>query len=164
MPNSLVIAIIFKLVNFAVIVSLFIFLCKRYVMPWIYAALEEKKKVVDDLEHMINVLHAEHESLNRNIQAQETLHKELTLKLERWNSSFEKLKKQYEQQKEKRRLELVRINDLRAHAIMVQKIERIVVPEVVSKLTEQLKAHYSNQHKGEAFVDYIVTHISKDVA
>lgn len=164
MSSTHVIAIVFKLLNFAVIVSLFVYLFRRYVIQWIYSSLAEKKKVVDDLEHMVNVLHAEHESLDRHMQEHELLHHDLNRKLEQWNTRFEQAKKQREQQQAKRREQMARINEIRAHARMLQSIERIVVPQAVIQMTDQLQAKYQDNQASNAFLARIINHLSKETA
>lgn len=164
MSSTHIIAIIFKLLNFAVIVSLFVYLFRRYVIQWIYATIAEKKKVVDDLEHMVNVLHAEHESLDRHMQEQEFLQQDLNRKLEQWNSRFEHVKKQHEQQQAKRREQIARINEIRAHARMLQKVERIVVPQALIQMTDRLQSKYKDNQVGHSFLARIINHLSKEAA
>ena len=161
MHNTTIMAATFKLINFSVVVYLFVYLFRRYVLAWVYAAIAEKKKIVDDLEHTVNVLHAEHESVDRHMQEQDAMHHELMEKLERWNNRVESAQKQYALKAEKQRALLERTAEIRASARVMIQVEKTVFPKVLQTATERLETKYANEQEGHAFLAAMIAQLRK---
>lgn len=162
MFNESIVAIVFKLINFVVIVGIFVYVFKRYALSWIYQTLSERKKTVDDLEHMVNVLHAEHTALDRHMHEEEQTHQALARKLTLWNERFEQMQKTIDAKKQRQKELIEHKEKQQQQALAMRYYKKSLGLQAIAGVTERAQAKYGDEHQGHIFNKSIIAHLKKE--
>ncbi len=152
--------IFFALLNFGIVIAVFIYVALRYARPLVTSKITAQKKMFD-------TLHNEHRQLlfTQKQVEQETVDQEgtcanLFAKINEWKRSVELLRAQNDSERQyaiKQADEKLSLQS-RNHALRTA-YER-VGPEVRVLLEKELRAHFAREDAGHAYIDRVLKRLN----
>lgn len=160
MFNDSYITILFKLLNFAALIALFVYIFKKYFLKEIESGISQECKHKSDLEQTIVTLQETSLKLSDNLDNQEKLCHYLNQQLEKWKSAFEKDFKAQQEQKNRVYQEIFKKTEKQARYIAQEHIIHTVVPEALEKARAYLNSSFSSPQQSAAYVGDIIKQLN----
>ncbi len=146
---------IFRLLNFAFLILLFVYLFKRYGLPIIRRAVEEQKKLLHDLELHKATLGAQEQYLEQAISEQESMTKDLGNKIERWHEAYMLQQQKYYEEQNVIAVKNKKRRELQHHYRTLEYVRGSVMAQALQRATLELRQRYEGSH-GEEFVNDLI--------
>ena len=160
---ELLISIIFRLLNFAALIGLFIYIYKKYLQNDIEASIEHDRLAEINLNTRIDEMQQRSSELSEEIIKQEKLCTYLNERTAQWKVAFEKDMK--ERQAEQQAIHKQTVN--RAHqqikTIEYERMAQAILPKALERARNQLKKSFDQKAHGKAFVGDILSHMKKSL-
>jgi paraquat-inducible protein B len=160
--NEEIIEIIFRFLNFGVLVTALYYLYVNYIAPAAQSDIEADQKKVAILAQQKDAYHQQEQFIVKQIQDQEESVTHLMQKFEEWESAAQDVQRA-------EREEHVRLQDaLRKKAaeqsehIAQYMLERRSLPHAIEELEVSLTDYFKPDKRGSAYVASVVDHIDKD--
>ncbi|HSW73981.1 MAG TPA: hypothetical protein VLG71_02375 [Candidatus Limnocylindria bacterium] len=154
-------SIIFRLLNFGVLIAFFTYIFKKSLLPDIRQEVTCKEKHRHDLKQHRDDLKTKIKTLEHELEAQDLLSKELALKVARWHDTCATTLQQRKAQEEKRASLLHHKTQLQSENLHKEHLQAAVIPEVIHNLEEKLQATFASPSAGTHFMDSILMFMKK---
>lgn len=161
MLSSTIIAYIFRILNFAVLIGVIVYLFKRYALDMIYEQMNEKEAHMQGLDEQKRMLIWRIHELNRSIESQELRGKKLVEKVDQWHAHYQKIIAQHEQEHKKNAERIGVHRQLRAEHIVQELMEREIFPEVLKEVRQTVIEKFSHASENNHFIEKLVEQINK---
>src|SRR5579885_420517 len=126
------ISIIFKLLNFAVLIGLFVYLFKNYFLDSIKEQMNAKEQFLADLKHQKEALKEQQKKLEQQIEAQDIVCADFGNKIE-----------------------------YQAHQLSVEKIEKIIEPQALEHAKATLEKEFTAAPAGQRFIEQLINYMER---
>ncbi|HZW61697.1 MAG TPA: hypothetical protein VFF04_05730 [Candidatus Babeliales bacterium] len=155
------ISIIFKLLNFAVLIGLFVYLFKNYFLDSIKEQMNAKEQFLADLKHQKEALKEQQKKLEQQIEAQDIVCADFGNKIERWQAAVheEEIKKQ--KMREQLHAKLTKKIEYQAHQLSVEKIEKIIEPQALEHAKATLEKEFTAAPAGQRFIEQLINYMER---
>jgi hypothetical protein len=148
--------IIFKFLDFFVIVGVLFFVSKKYIIPMVEKSLREYGLFLYNLDSDCKNLQLQTQSIYENMQDQELEFRAMQHKFSGWQQRCHQLKKIQDKEQET-------INDLlqdrflhRSQCLKNRKVIEKQVPLILDNVVEQLQEKYNQQDVQKQYVEQVV--------
>lgn len=154
--TAIIISVVFRLINFGVIVGLITYLFMYRVLPAIYDKIKERNAEVVALHEQQESLVERHKQLLQQLQQDEKTATILKNRIDRWHQVItqEAAKREAEKQQQRehvqKQIEIKEYERMRIKAY--DKTTRAAITQVQHKITQQL----SDQKTNQAFFEHLI--------
>lgn len=156
-----VVAVSFRLLNFAVIIALAIYGFKKYVVALVQAQIAARQHYLEDLRQQAQQLQQQSYAVERATQAQENLCKNLDVKVLLWRSAFNKNMQEREGTQELRKLALHEKSVIQGRYLVSKQMEQQVVPQAIADAKNVLLQQYHAPDQGRHYIANIINYMKK---
>lgn len=148
--------IFFRLLNFAVLIGIMVYLWRKYGRLYVVAEYEKWQNYLTSLTQTYTLLHQEDRSIKRGYKNDEQERSELRERLFAWRDAVQKEESSLADEKEKRVHELG--ERMKEQAIRVQecRLYRQIQKEAVSEVRDRLSKEYSSSAAQEQVIGSIM--------
>lgn len=159
--NELVIAIIFRIINFAIVLLIFAYLFWSKALPVIKEKIKQKKQELSDLQQQQENLLKQHALLEKEIKDQDIFIRLIFEKIERWRSSFNR--EQNSKQLEHKILEhkILQNSKIRQRELEIHAFKEAVGLQAIRQAKEKLQDIFSDSSQGKRYVSTIIHDLTK---
>lgn len=153
------ISIFFRLLNFGLLIALFIYLYKRYIAQTLADSMQTQRALQNALEQERDILGEKQTILDMNMQAQEALRVVLMQKIELWKSSFMSERQKHLVEKESLEKRLAEKMDVRKEQYTIEQAQQRILPLAIEKARQQLEKTFESAQKSEAYNAAIIAYL-----
>src|SRR5436190_18701288 len=125
------VSIFFKLLNFAVLIGLFVYLIKRYFWHVVKDQLAAQEGIVLDLKQQKEQLRVDQRTLDHAMANQKALALELDAKIALWRVAFEKKIDQEKQNRENHHLLLIKKVEIQNQHVALKALQQQIIPKAL---------------------------------
>jgi len=161
MLSSTIIAFVFRILNFAALVGVIIYLFKRYALDMICEQMSEKEAHMQGLVEQKRMLIWRVHELNRSIELQEARGKELVEKVDQWQAQYQKAITQHEQETKENAERVGVLRQIRSKRISQELMERELLPDIFKEVRQTLTEKFSQASENSHFVEELIQQIDK---
>lgn len=154
-------SLIFRLLNFGVLIAFFVYIFKRSVLADIIKNITSTQERLHTLKTHRDNLKNQLKALEHTAQEQEKLSKELALKVARWQDVFSTKVRHHSEQNEHIRRFLITKTELQSKTIALHKVQKVVFPKVIMQSQEQLEQKFASEQAGEEFINSLLVCMEK---
>lgn len=163
MFDESIITIVFRLLNFAALIGLFVFLYRRYFKHEIEQDIERERLDQINIHETIKQLDIRSQELTGTIIDQENLCKQLIVRTTEWKQAWDKdAIKQYDDKQLLERKTLERAQKQQA-MIKERKIAQDVLSQAIEHARQELIAHFAQPKNGQLFIVDILAMMEKSI-
>lgn len=159
--NQVVIAVVFRLLNFGIVVGLAFYLFRKYGLPVVYTMMAEKDAKKEFLLSQQLLLEQKQRELDDLIGHDLALSESIKLKVNEWRDIAEKEQLIREQDRLKRS-ELLHIKKRKKSELLAQtRLQEAVAAAVLADLQKSLTHHFENNDAASEYLDSMVQIINE---
>ena len=162
--NQVVIAVIFRLINFGIVIGLATYLFRKYGLPIIYDLMAQKDSEKELLLSQQLLLEQKQAELDVLIRQDIILCESLKLKINEWRDAAEKERAIYERDSLKRSEILVIKKRKKSELLAQVHLQKTVATIVLADLQKSLTDRFEKDEAGEAYLDSMVHAINERVS
>ena len=159
--NHLIVAIVFKFINFAIFITLVGYLFKKYVLPMAYALMSKKESEKELLLNQQLYLERKQSELGDLMRQDSVLCEGLKVKVDTWKKVVDHVNFMQKENHLERVVFLERKNMKIREFQEESRIKSVVAKAVVSDLQDSLKKHFERDHHGEEYLNVIIQIMSE---
>jgi len=157
--------IVFKVINFAILIAAVIYLFKRYALSVIKAQITQQYDDHKLLQQKSHHAIAKQEEVERAIVYQKELYQKLHQKIEQWNDIFAVVVKEREREKETIKIALHHKALQQQNYIASSYVTQIVLPAALDNARHQLIADFNNNsQEAITFNETLIAYMKKSVS
>lgn len=152
-----IISIAFRIINFGIIVFIFVYATKKYLLKAVKERIFARNSYFQNLKKNLDNYINRSRNLDTEIIEQEQLSKRLINKIEIWNNSFENLQA-------KKIEELALIKEKINHKLLIQEnnvtldnIRKTILPDVIKKAQDKLTQDFESVQKKQIYQNELIT-------
>lgn len=160
---ELLVTIIFRLLNFAALIGLFIYIYKKYFQNEIEASIEHDRLAEINLNTRIDEMQQRNAELSKEIITQEKLCEYLNERTSQWKVAFQKNTKQRQTEQQARTKKAVERAKQQVKTIEYERMVQSVLPKALERAHNQLKKSFDQKAHGKAFVQDILSYMKKSL-
>jgi hypothetical protein len=153
--------IFFRLLNFAALMWLFVYIFKKYMQKDIEESIEHDRLEEINVNAQISEGGQRSSELSDKIINQEKLCIYLVTRADQWKIAFEKEVQEKHCAQQVLQQQVIERAKLQAQAITQQRVIQTVLPHAVKQAREQLAYSFADDAKSKEFVQAIITHMEK---
>ena len=146
MFNSEIISIVFRIINFVIIIFFFIILYKRYIHKNIKDQILKQINYLSNLKESNNKLLQRSLDLNKEIFFQENLSKDLNIKIKKWKSAFDLKQKIKTQEFQIIKQEIERKLKIKEEYITLNYLKNEILTDVINRSGINLKKEFESEN------------------
>lgn len=161
MHGAEVIAIVFKLINFGVLMVGGGYLFKRYLLQDIKLQISKRQQKLADLALQNQLLKEQGKAMEFAIAEQQSVSRSLLQKIDLWKSLVSHHMQLREQEKNIRRSALTQKMKSQQMYIALQDAQKKALLPAIKKAGDVLTANYAATPLGQSFIRLIVKHMEK---
>jgi hypothetical protein len=146
------VSFIFRLLNFAVLGGLGVYLFKRHALASIHQQIKDKEIVISELKQHRDTLKETLRNLEQQAYEQSLTCSQLARKIDRWHNAC--VQQKYKENEERQRL-ITALNkkiSLQYHNNTLQKLQQQKLPSVVVTSEQKLQQQFSSQDQGTEYI------------
>lgn len=155
------ILIIFKLLNFGIIIGLIVYGFKKYAAPALKQAWDEYVTQFAQLSNTHDQRMDEHDGIVQQIAQDEAEYARLKERLMRWRASIDEKKMQDETQRAEQIEAAKERIALQQKTITQSQLQAQIMPAALKQARERLAQELHAQEKQQRMFEKIVTHLAK---
>ena len=156
-----IVAILFRLFNFGVLIGVFGYLFKKYVLVGIRTRMAEKKRYLQSLNERKDELAQEHQMIVQRMGQEHELGQQLKKKVDNWAQEVAKKHEVREQEKHSYAQSLQERMKVRVQHLTAEHINKRVVSTVLERTQVRLAHDFTDEHRARTFLASIITHMKK---
>ncbi len=157
-----VIAFVFRLINFAVLITVFYYLFKKYLLPTIQQSISDKKQHIQNLIDQQEVLEINQQEMDTILMQQAQLCANLKEQISQWRGRVELELAQRMQAKKELEEKLERLAHRKSDWLKQESIRKRVFPKAIAQARNDLYKKFSNEQHAKTFLDKILVGMKKD--
>ncbi len=161
--NETIIAIIFRLVNFAVLIALFIYLFKKYALSTITNRVAQKEALLQALYNQQQLLEKQQYALDNHVDQEAALCAELKEKVSQWKDLIDQ-KIVMREQERVNRIELLEKKTkyyVQSYAISIA--NKRILTASGQQAQQSLAKQFVDKKVGQDFIQPIIDFMRKDI-
>lgn len=162
--NEAIIAITFRLLNFAVLIALFIYIFKKYILPTILIRIGQKEALLRQLFNKQQALEQEQYALGETVAKEAQLCAELKKKVQQWKKEVDQEFAERTKEKTEGIKQLKQKTQQRAQWYGNNKIKKEVLTAATAQAKVSLKKQFADPKKGHNFIQPIIDFMRKGVS
>lgn len=155
------VSIIFRLINFAALIGLAVFIFKRYFLADITEKIHLEEVEKDTLRHQIGQLDQQGNILCHEIVEQEELCKKLAQKVSQWHQIFNHELEQARKENMVLRVKSAERAERQKKFIEHEQLMNAVFPQAIEQIQSQLIKEFSAADRNKTFVIDVIDHMKK---
>lgn len=152
----------FSLLNAAILVALGVYAAKRYVVPALKTEMIAHKVYKLNLESEYNSLEYTEQQLHEQIVAQKVLYKDLTQKIEHWNSVFAQTEQQKVSQYKIMQIELARKYEYQEAQRALYRTQKRIMPAAIAQAQRELEQIFDVESAGQEYISHVLDSMRKN--
>ena len=150
-----IISVIFKFLDFFVIVGFLTFVVKKYIVPMVEKSLKEYGVFLYNLESDTKNLQLQSQAIHEGIQDQQLEFQAMQKKFLTWQKNCDRIKHIQEEEQAKNHQIMVQNFLTRAHCMHNAKIIKQEVPIILKNVTCKVQEIYQQQDLQKKYIDQI---------
>lgn len=154
-----IVAIIFRLINFAILIVAGIYLFKRYALDWINEQIAGQAQELDLLQHQDQALARQQADNELAITEQEKLYQALLQKLDAWNNMFTIAKKQREREKGQTIILLQQKVAKQQNHLAVMRAQKEILPAAINNAQQVLMNEFTSSERGHQYIKSLIVYM-----
>lgn len=158
--NDLV-AIIFRLINFAVALGASCYVFKRYVIPMIVADIDQRQKDLNELNAKAIELAKQEKEAKQAIVDQQHTYQRLQKKLEQWNTVFNATVVHRNREKQQLIDALAQKAVQQQNYITTRHAQNKVLPAALRDAQHQLTKQFQDSATGQSYIEKLIAHMRR---
>lgn len=159
--NQDIIAVLFRLINFATLIGIGFFLFKKHIMPDLLASIIRKKEHLDSLSAQQAALEKQQLALDTFLKEDILLCAQFRSKIDTWKKAVALETTNYEKEQTK----TLSACNRRASIIALQRehkrVQTIVTHAVINDLKKSLSLHFKEQKQSSDYLNSIITFMNE---
>ena len=163
MSVELLFVVIFKFLNFAALMGLFVFIFKKYFRSDIEAAIEHEHLVEVNLNTRISEMEHRSSELSEDIIKQKKLCEYLIARTAEWKVAFEKDVEQRRHEQKELQKQAAKRAEQQVQTIAHERMIKSVLPKALEYAHNQLTESFKSPAQGKGFVQDILNHMEKSL-
>jgi len=156
-----IVAIIFRLINFTILIAAAVYLFKRYALSWIQEQIVGKVSEIDQLQSQVQMLDAQKKDSEQAIINQKKLYHTLYHKMEQWNKSFTIVKNQRDQEKENIMRSLQHKVVQQQNYIALSHAQKKILPVAISNARQILTDEFRSEARAHQFIGSLIKYMGE---
>lgn len=162
--DKTVISIIFRIINFSLIIALFVYLFRTYVVTMIKEAIQRDDALEQERHRKKKSLEHEVKLLDKQMQEQAHLCDHLMKKVKQWDEIFKE--NEHSKAKEQKTIqeEIQKKMNVQVEQIEKRRVYKQVVPQALDKARNELEAKYKEKENGEHFLNYLMRFMEQNIS
>lgn len=161
MPYEIIVDVIFRFINFGVLIALFVYAYKKYVRGSLVSQRKEQRRFERGLSEQQKALKHQISLINKRIKDDRELCGILQKKVNQWRATIDgEIQERIEQKKEYEQRQINRIKT-REHSLKIYKAYQAIHPKVIEKTHAALIEKFNNEKLGHEYNNKILATISK---
>ncbi len=154
--NSEIIAIIFRLINFLILIALGIYCFKKYALEVIRGNISAEQEHLDELKARAQELQQEKKNLEKGIKEDGRACSLLREKIATWHIAAEQESDAFKAEREGR-IEIVKARaEKQAQAIELYRRQQIIVPAAIEKAQTLLEKTFASKDRAHSYVQQVI--------
>jgi len=154
--NGEIIAIIFRLINFLILIALGIYCFKKYALELIRADMSSEQEHLDGLKAQAEELQQEKRNLEKGIKEDARACSLLREKITTWHIAAEQELHAFKAEREGR-IEIVKARaEKQAQTIELYRRQRIIVPAAIEKAQTLLEKTFASKDRAHSYVQQVI--------
>ena len=158
------ISVIFRLINFAILIALFTYLFKRYALETLKESMAGEQEALSALQQNKEQLTLSSRLATQSLADQEQLCIVLARKVDAWQAVCNHELAQRQQEKERLLQQLIAKNQEQSDNVAFDSVQRHVLPIVLVKAKAQLQTMFESEEKGRVYIEQLVEQLKKGKA
>ena len=156
MNNGQIILIVFRLINFAVLIGIFWYLWRRFGKQYVQAGYDQQQDHLDTLARTHTVLRKEATSIKKTISGEDEERSSLKERLFMWRQAVSNEHASLQEHLDKRREQLDRRLKEQIQRVAEYRLYQAVRDEAIKEVRDQLSQQYAAKASQEMFVARII--------
>ncbi len=161
MTTSALIAIVFKLINFGVVIGLIAYLFKTRVLPMFLKKITESAATKQALQLQQEQLELRHQELVSQLAAQEIATVELKKRVDRWHKVVDKENNERRTYEDEQRAVIQKKVIYRSYEIERAKAYKQVVRSAVAHAKKEMEQALSNDQKSAHYFAHLINSLAE---
>lgn len=161
--NETIIAIIFRLVNFAVLIALFIYLFKKYALLTITNRVAQKEALLQALYNQQQLLEKQQYALDKHVDQEAALCAELKEKVSRWKDLIDQKIVMREQERVNHIELLEKKTKYHVKSYAVSIANKRILTASGQQAQQSLVKQFVDKKVGQDFIQPIIDFMRKDI-
>ncbi len=162
--NVPLVTIIFRLLNFALLIGFFVYIFKRYIYQNISDQIAEKESFIHGLIQNNKVLEEQQHDLEMRITQQESKCKELVQKTMLWQQAVTQEKQAWTVLQDAVIRDRAQRVKLQQESLEKDRLKRVVLPHVLTESQKKLQQEFESPQAGQAFIADIIAQLRKGIS
>lgn len=162
MFNSEIISIVFRIINFAIIIFFFLILYKRYIHKYIKDQILKQINYLSGLKESNNNLLQKSLEVNKEIIFQENLTKDLNIKIKKWKSAFDLKQKLKTQESQIVKQEIENKLKIKEEYITLNYLKNEILTDVINRAGINLKKEFESEDYLEEYKKNLIEFLKKE--
>ncbi len=156
------VVIVFRLLNFGVLIALFAYFFKKYALQVVHIRIAQKESVMKTLQSQQIQLEQKKSELDQNIDEQMQECTELKKKMDQWNENIKQEVLIRMQEREHILKKITKYSQKRTEYYALDQIKKRVGYKAIEQTYITLKQQFSDEKKGTAFLGTIIKFVEQD--
>lgn len=162
--NQVVVAVIFRLINFGVVIGLAVYFFRKYALPLFYTMIAQKDAEKELLLSQQLLLEQKQAELDSLIEQDVFVCESFKLKVDEWRSFVEKERAIHAKDCLKRN-EIIEVKKRKKSELLAQgHLQKIVATAVIADLHRSLINHFEKDDAASVYLDSMVQAINERVS
>ena len=162
--NPVVISVIFRLLNFAIMVAIVVYVYYRNLHPAAKEVIHQEELKKEALVTQHDELLDKESELKKKLQDQKNECCYLLTKIDQWRERFDERQKQYENEREKAHERAQKRAQLQSEWLGRNLAYKQIVEHVVEIMREDLKNRFSDEDQQQKYIEQLIVFMRKNVS
>ncbi len=159
--NEVVIGVIFRILNFAVVIVFFAYLFKKFALDTIKNQIASRKRHREQLNWQIKELDQAYHVLDKQIIEQDELCKKFIEKIKKWRHAFDDAERLKKREQLKMKVHMEERAKIYADWIVAKRLQQHVIPTALLNAREQLSHQFESEDQGNQFLNKLIKAMEK---
>lgn len=157
-------SVIFRLVNFGVLLFVCAYFFRRYILPDLQAQMVHEEQESIRIQERHREIEHQEKSVENFSQSQKKLCSLLQEKVNCWHAVYEKTVQHQEQEKKERMTFLQKKIKQQELVFAQKKMLHEITPKAIAVITEKMQKQFASEHHGSAYIDSIIRQLRKEIS
>ena len=162
--NQVIIAVIFRLINFGIVIGVATYFFRKYALPVVYTMMAQKDAEKEFLLSQQILLEQKQVELDDLIRRDFLLCESLKLKVDEWRDSVKKECFIHEKDNLKRNEDLEIKKRKKSELLAQSRLQKTIATVVLADLQKSLADHFEKDDAASAYLDSMVQAINERVS
>jgi len=157
------ITILFQFINFGVLITIFGYGIKNYIIPLMKKKIADRRQMLHDLEKQNRSLKGKEQSLKHEIQEQEDLCRRMQENIMQWRLVVERDKKTQQQIWEEQQRHIGESIRVRQEKLAAYRLQQQILKKALKGAEIKLQEQFESEKNGKQFLDDIMDHVRREL-